>query len=85
MSKVKLKLENGVYKATKPSGEKMTCPYRQMLVVQSGVVQKEILQMNQSCSSDCAKFNTVQDKDGNMKLRLYCGTGNEYEYEIEIK
>lgn len=84
MSKVKLKLENGSYMVTKASGEVMTCPFRQMKMVQTGSIKREIIQMNQPCTSDCAKFQTVEDS-GKMKLRLYCGVGNEYEYEIEIK
>lgn len=87
MSKLKLKHSSGRLIANKESGELMTCPFRQMIITErpniGNMKGKDIVQTNQPCTSDCAKFVFVIDKEGVNKVHLTCGVGTAYEYEIE--
>ena len=93
----KLRQKNGTFDLIKDNGQVCTCPYRSMIttqVVDNKAVKKleeldkdniKLIQTNQVCTSDCAKFQMKEDDKGNKKVLLSCGTGTVYEIDEVIQ
>lgn len=88
---IKLRQKDGTIEIVKENGQIATCPYRSMISMQveekiaTGQNQgMKIIQRNQKCTSDCAKFQAVEDEKGKRVL-LSCGTGTVIYYDEIIQ
>lgn len=89
---VKLRQQNATMEIIKENGQVATCPFRNMITAQMkekiATAQNEgvkIIQHNQVCTSDCALFQLMKDKDNKDVIYLSCGKGTVHEYDEIIQ
>jgi len=77
--------DNGVL--TDDNGNVKMCPFQNVLPFKDKLSLGKNLSFTHQipCADSCVLFAYIKDKDGNLFIRLHCGSGRQMPFVEEIK